>query len=94
VKVGCDDRPLTTTNYCPIDRHRDERSAHHEGKGRIPGATDIEEGSDAGRINHSRNCETGAKQHAATKRDNHLPDHRPAPKARRIVTVAMPDAMN
>ena len=52
------------------NRGREQRAAHHEGQGRIPGPEQIEKGEDPGRIGHAGERETGAEQQAGQNSGN------------------------
>jgi hypothetical protein len=48
-------------------RH-DNGTAHHEGKARIPGSEDVEEGQHLRRVDHLRDDQAKAKEQSSRKR--------------------------
>ena len=84
--IGVDDEPG--------QRHRQDRSGHDEGEGRVPGTGDVEERPHPRRIDHAGHGEAGAEQRAAHERKEALAHHDTTPTRRMRVTVAIPVAMN
>jgi hypothetical protein len=64
VEPALEDRALAAEDEAVADGGHDQRAAHDEGEGGVPGARDVEEVDDLGRVRHAREHDACAEDHA------------------------------